>query len=93
VHAISIELDLVQPVEAVRCLLYERRELRFNEGRQRRSLNPSAGRGYGRVNGFWHRGHVSEYPSRNEAPLSHDGRNKRYETSADWREERDGELC
>jgi hypothetical protein len=33
VHAISIELDLMQPVWAVRCLLYERRELRFNRGR------------------------------------------------------------
>ena len=32
VHAVSVELHLVEPVGAVRCLLYERRELGFNPG-------------------------------------------------------------
>jgi hypothetical protein len=37
VHAISIELDLVEPTGAVRCLLYEHRELRLDPSGQVRA--------------------------------------------------------
>ena len=35
VHAVSVELDLVQPVRAIRCFLHELGELRFDPRRWR----------------------------------------------------------
>ena len=43
-HPISIEFDFVQPVGAVRCLVNERGELRFDPSWWRSRFNPSAGR-------------------------------------------------
>src|ERR1700731_2513457 len=62
-HPISIEFDFLQPVGAVRCLLSERGELRFDPGRWRSRFNPSAGRERVRrvrASGFRHRDHVPE---------------------------------
>src|SRR5262249_33590028 len=58
VHPISIELDFVQPVGAVGCVLNELGKLRFDQGRWRRRFSPSAVRDRARrrrASGFCHR--------------------------------------